>query len=199
MGEGMSHETNNVTVGRPRIYKSDAARQRACRLRKKVKAARTLRQAGKLKVVPLHLWQANELVAQLHRHHKPIRVAKFSIGASKDGRLCGAAICMRPACRALDDGLTIEVCRLVTDGTDNACSLLYSTCAKIAKLMGYHRIQTYILETEPGTSLKAAGWVLEKRDCGGSPQGMRKGRPNGHKITPVTFMKKQRWAKLLSS
>jgi hypothetical protein len=193
----MSHETNNVTVkvGRPRIYKSDAARQRACRLRKKIKAARALRQAGKLKVVPLHLWQANELVAKLHRHHSPIRVAKFSIGVSKNDRLCGAAICMRPACRALDDGTTIEVCRLVTDGTDNACSLLYSTCAKIARLMGYAKITTYILESESGVSLKAAGWVLEKRNCGGSPQGKRANRPNGHKITPVTFMKKQRWGR----
>jgi hypothetical protein len=152
---------------------------------------------SKLEIMPLHLWQANELVSVFHRHHSPIRVHKFSIGATKNGVPCGAAICMRPACRALDDGKTIEVCRLVTDGTDNACSLLYATCAKIARLMGYAKIATYILESEPGTSLKAAGWTLEKTNCGGTPQGLRKNRPNGHEITPVTFMKKQRWAKLL--
>jgi hypothetical protein len=157
----------------------------------------TSRQAGKLRVVPLHLHQANELVAQLHRHHKPIRVAKYSIGASKDGKVVGAAICMRPACRTLDDGLTLEVCRLVTDGTANACSLLYATCAKIAKLMGYAKIQTYILDSEPGTSLKATGWVLEKTGCGGTPQGLRTNRPNGHEVSAITFAKKQRWARLL--
>ncbi|MGO9323539.1 MAG: XF1762 family protein [Terracidiphilus sp.] len=157
--------------------------------------ARTLRK--ELKIVPLHLWQANELVAQLHRHSKPIRVHKFSIGCSKDGVLCGAAICMRPACRALDDGKTLEVCRLVTDGTHNACSLLYSTCAKISKLMGFLKIQSYILDSEPGTSLKAAGWTLEKTGCGGTPQGKRTNRPNGHEVTPITFATKQRWAKLL--
>jgi len=110
--------------------------------------------------------------------------------------MCGVAICMRPACRALDDGKTLEVCRLATDGTDNACSLLYATCAKIAKLMGYRRIQTYTLMTEPGISLRAVGWMLEAVDCGGSPQGKRTNRPNGHEITPITFMKKQRWAKI---
>jgi hypothetical protein len=153
--------------------------------------------SGKLKVVPLHLWQSNALVSALHRHHSPIRIAKFSIGATKDGVLCGAAICMRPACRALDDGKTIEVCRLVTDGTANACSLLYSTCAKIAKLMGYSKIQTYILDSEPGTSLKATGWVCEKTGCGGTPQGKRTNRPNGHEVSAITFAKKQRWARLL--
>jgi hypothetical protein len=184
-------------VGRPRIHKDHAAAQRAYRLSQKVKAARALRQAGKLKVVPLHLREANELVEQFHRHHKPIRVHKFSVGASKEGKIVGAAICMRPACHALEDGLTLEVCRLVTDGTDNACSFLYSACTRIAREMGYKKIQTYILDTEPGTSLKATGWVSERTGCGGTPQGKRTNRPNGHEVTPVTFVTKQRWAKLL--
>ena len=154
---------------------------------------------SKLTVVPLHLRQANALVSALHRHHSPIRVAKFSIGASKEGRMVGAAICMRPASRALDDGRTIEVCRLVTDGTRDACSFLYGACARISRDMGYDKITTYILESEPGTSLKAAGWTLEKRECGGTPQGKRTNRPNGHEVTPVTFMKKQRWARLLQA
>jgi hypothetical protein len=61
--------------------------------------------------------------------------------------------------------------------------------------MGFSRIQTYILDREKGISLKGAGWTLEKRGCGGTAQGLRKNRPNGHEITPVTFKKKQRWAK----
>ena len=155
-----------------------------------------------LKPVPLDLRQANELVVKWHRHHKPIRVAKFSIGVEKDGELVGVAICMRPACRALDDGRTIEVARLAviedkedTEKAKNVCSYLYGSCARIAKEMGFSRIQTYILDIEKGTSLKGAGWVLEKRKCGGTPQGLRKNRPNGHEITPVTLMKKQRWAR----
>jgi len=155
-----------------------------------------------LKPVPLDLRQANELVVKWHRHHKPIRVAKFSIGVEKDGELVGVAICMRPACRALDDGRTIEVARLAviedkedTEKAKNVCSYLYGSCARIAKEMGFSRIQTYILDREKGISLKGAGWTLEKRGCGGTAQGLRKNRPNGHEITPVTFKKKQRWAK----
>lgn len=163
----------------------------------RMKAAYALRQGGKLKIVPLHLWQSNALVSALHRHHKPIRVHKFSIGATLDGKLVGAAICMRPACRALDDGLTIEVCRLATDGTFNACSILYGACARISREMGFKKVQTYLLDSEPGTSLKATGWTLEATGCGGKPQGKRKNRANGHEITPVTFMTKQRFAKLL--
>ena len=123
-------------------------------------------------------------------------MAKFSIGVELDRKLVGAAICMRPANRTLDDGKTLEVCRVATDGTENACSKLYGACARIAADMGYRKIQTYILESKPGTSLKASGWKLEKTGCGGTPQGKRTDRPNGHATTEVTHMKKSRWAKI---
>ena len=73
--------------------------------------------------------------------------------------LHGVAITGRPLARLLDDGLTAEVRRVCTDGTYNACSILYGACARIAKEMGYKRIVTYVLESEPGTSLKASGWT----------------------------------------
>jgi hypothetical protein len=50
--------------------------------------------------------------------------------------------------------------------TKNACSMLYSACARAAQAMGYDKIQTYILVTEPGTTLKASGWYLDKELCG---------------------------------
>ena len=63
-----------------------------------------------------------------------------------------------PVSRYLDDGLTLEVNRLCTDGTRNACSFLYGAAARAAKAMGYRKIITYILDTEDGASLRAAGW-----------------------------------------
>ena len=75
--------------------------------------------------------------------------------------LHGVAICSNPVGRRADDGMTLEVARCCTDGTKNACSMLYGACARIAKDMGFRKIQTYILETEPGTSLKASGWTNE--------------------------------------
>ena len=72
------------------------------------------------------------------------------------------AICGQPVARKLDDGLTIEIRRVCTDGTYNACSILYGACARIAHEMGYKRVITYTLASEPGTSLRASGFV----DCG---------------------------------
>ena len=121
-----------------------------------------------MKAIPLELKEANEYVAKLHRHHAPVYRDKFRIGCLDDeGNLCGVVQCARPVSRYMDDGKTLEVVRLCTDGTTNACSFLYSRCARIAKELGYTRIITYILESETGASLKASGWKLDKSSVGG--------------------------------
>jgi hypothetical protein len=74
----------------------------------------------------------------------------------------------RPVARHLDDGWTLEVTRLCTDGTKNACSLLYAAAWRAARAMGYRRIGTYILDTETGTSLTASGWKCLGKAGGGS-------------------------------
>lgn len=74
------------------------------------------------------------------------------------GQLHGVSIVGRPVSRHLDNGLTAEVTRLCTDGLSNACSFLYSACARIAREMGYEKIITYILASENGASLRASGW-----------------------------------------
>ena len=110
-----------------------------------------------LTLKPVSLADANSFVA-LH-HHKPVRGHKYSLGCMAEGRLVGVAITGRPVSRYLDNGLTLEVNRLCTDGTRNACSFLYGAAARAAKAMGYHKIITYILDTEDGSSLRAAGWT----------------------------------------
>jgi hypothetical protein len=107
--------------------------------------------------VPLHLREANQFVAQHHRHNNPTVGGKFALGVAKDGKLVGVAIAGRPVCRRLDDGTTLEILRVATDGTPNVCSFLYSRCAKIARLMGYSKVITYTLESEGGASLRAVG------------------------------------------
>lgn len=120
---------------------------------------RTAARQSRLTVVPLALEHANEFVRQYHRHHQPVIGHKFSIGVVDDEQqLRGAAIVGRPVSRVRDDGWTLEVTRLVTDGCENACSALYAAAWRAAKAMGYTRLGTYILADEPGTSLKAAGW-----------------------------------------
>ena len=111
--------------------------------------------------IPLTIKQANALVTKLHRHHKKVQGHRFSIGAEVDGHLVGAVIVGRPVARAVDQYMVAEVTRLVTDGTRNACSFLYARAAQTSKAMGFDSIQTYILESEPGSSLAGAGWINE--------------------------------------
>ncbi len=111
-----------------------------------------------LALTPISLREANAFVERNHRHHKGVTGHKFSIGCTRDGELVGVAIMGRPVSRYLDDGLTLEVNRLCTTGAENACSMLYGAAARAARAMGYQKIITYTLDTEPGTSLRAAGW-----------------------------------------
>lgn len=127
-----------------------------------------------LRIRPCDLKTANEFVKNYHRHHKPTVGHKFSISCYDDDRLCGVAICGRPVSRHLDNGLILEVNRLCTDGTYNACSKLYSACKRIAKEMGYDKIITYILESENGASLKASGFICEGSAGGGSMDRQKK-------------------------
>jgi len=114
----------------------------------------------KLTIERLELAEANAFVREHHRHHKPVVGHVFSIGAALDGKIVGIAIVGRPVSRHRDDGVTAEVTRLATDGNHNACSFLYGASARAAFALGFKRIGTYILATEPGTSLAAAGWRM---------------------------------------
>lgn len=111
-----------------------------------------------LEIVPATLAEANAFVERYHRHHKPVVGHKFSVGCSDGEKIVGVAIVSRPTGRYSDDGWTLEVTRCCTDGTRNACSMLYAASWRAARAMGYKRLITYTLDTELGTSIKAAGW-----------------------------------------
>lgn len=101
---------------------------------------------------------ANAFVRRHHRHSAPVTGCRFAVGVEcGEGVLRGVAICGRPVARGLDDGWTAEVLRVCTDGTPNACSMLYSACRRALRAMGYTRVITYTLAGEGGASLRAAG------------------------------------------
>lgn len=151
-----------------------------------------------MRICPLSIKEANILVANLHRHHKPVLSAKFAIGVvDKTQTLCGAAIVGRPVARMVEHTQIAEVTRLVTDGTVNACSMLYAACARAAKAMGYYKIQTYILEEELGTSLLAAGWEFEGFTSGGDWNNSK--AYEGRRRTDQPMGRKQRWSKQLNT
>jgi hypothetical protein len=111
-----------------------------------------------LSLAPCSLEEANAFVALHHRHHHPTPVAKFSIMAVYGGRAVGVVIVGMPKARMAMDGWTLEVTRLATDGTRNACSFLLGAARRAAFAIGYSRILTYTLSEEGGASLRAAGF-----------------------------------------
>jgi hypothetical protein len=111
-----------------------------------------------LTLVPLTQAEAKTFVERHHRHSIVPLGSVFQVGAAVGDEVVGVAIVGRPVARGLQDGWTAEVLRLCTDGTDNACSFLYATCWRAARALGYRKLVTYTLKTEPGSSLRAAGW-----------------------------------------
>lgn len=138
----------------------------------------------KLEPTTITLEEANAFVAEYHRHHMAVVGHKYSIGAALGEKIVGVVIVGRPVSRRLDDGVTLEVTRLCTDGTRNACSFLYGAAARAAFALGYQRIGTYILKSEPGTSLKAAGWRLIGETPGRSWSVPSRPRVDTHPLEP---------------
>ena len=128
-----------------------------------------------LEIQPITFPEACAFIRTHHRHHKPPVSWKFGCAVNDGEKVVGVATVGRPVARMLDDGWTLEVNRLCTDGTPHVASKLYAACWRAAKALGYRRLITYILGSEPGISLRAAGW-REVGRAGGGEWG-RKGRP----------------------
>jgi hypothetical protein len=129
-----------------------------------------------LEIIHIELAEANAFVEKHHRHHKPVTGHRFSFGVlSRRRELVGVAIIGRPVARLQDDGLTLEVNRVATDGTPNACSALYGAARRACFALGYKKLITYTLQTESGSSLNGAGWKCLGLAGGG--KWTRKDRP----------------------
>jgi len=139
-----------------------------------------VKDVNKIILVPIKQKAAKEFVKMHHRHHKPPVGSIFQIGCSINGDLCGVIIVGRPVARLLDDGWTAEVTRCCTNGTKNACSKLYSAAWRAARSLGYKRLITYILDSEKGTSLIAAGWKLVGKCGGGTWNRENRSRTDNH-------------------
>lgn len=149
-----------------------------------------------LSIRPCELAQANQFITELHRHHKRVQGHRFSIRCvDTEGVTRGVAVVGRPVARLVDSTQVLEVTRLCTDGVKNGCSILYAAAARVGKELGYRKIQTYILDSEDGASLVAAGWVLEEANCAGGQWKHTDGKP---RRTDQPICSKQRWVKILN-
>ena len=128
-----------------------------------------------LQLQPITYPEACKFIKQYHRHHLPPQGWKFGVAVNDGEKVVGVITVGRPVARHLDDGWTLEVTRSCTDGTPNANSKLYSAAWRATRALGYKRLITYTLQSEPGTSLRAAGWKLVGKAGGGTWN--RKSRP----------------------
>lgn len=131
----------------------------------------------RLQLQPITFDEAATFIATHHRHHIPPQGWKFGIAVNDGTEVRGVITIGRPVARHLDDGLTLEVTRCCTDGAKNAASMLYGAAWRAAKALGYRRLITYTLDTEPGTTLRAAGWKAVAESPGGSWHTPNSGRP----------------------
>lgn len=114
-------------------------------------------------LVPVTLTEARRFVAEKHRHNRPPQGWLFGVGLRDGEELAGVAIAGRPVARGLQDGETVEITRVCTDGSRNANSRLYGALCRAAAALGYRKAITYTLVSESGVSLRAAGFREEAR------------------------------------
>ena len=140
-----------------------------------------------LSLQPITYKEACRFIKDTHRHHLPPQGWKFGIAVNDGEKVVGVITVGRPVARMLDDGWTLEVTRCATDGTRNAPSMLYGAAKRAAFALGYKRIITYTLQSEPGTSLVAANWKCLGAAGGGTWNRENRPRVDTHPIEQKTL------------
>jgi hypothetical protein len=104
----------------------------------------------------------------------------------------GVAVAGNPS-RVWQNEAKLVISRVATEGYENACSMLYGALCRAAKALGYVEVWTYTLKDEPGTSLRAAGFMDMGLTDGGEWD-----RPSRSR-QPVLFPEpKRRWLRKLN-
>lgn len=141
-----------------------------------------------LQLVPCSVQDARAFILQNHRHHAPPLSGLFALAASLDGEVVAVAIVGRPVSRMMQDDWTVEVTRLASDGSRNACSFLYRAAWRAARALGWRRLVTFTLATESGSSLRAASMR-----CLGTAGGGSWSRPSRPRVDRAPTQIKMRW------
>lgn len=129
-------------------------------------------------------------VEQVHRRLKRVQGAMWCVSVREGNEIVGVALVGWPARKLSNPECdTLAVLRVaVKEGYKNACSMLYGACWRAARAMGCENMVTYTHIDEPGTSLKAAGWIEDGVTGGGEHD-----RPSRRRKAAVDPRPKKRW------
>ncbi len=107
--------------------------------------------ASKLYVVPCPKENASEFINHIHRHHLPLGFGSYTLAVcTPDGVVHGVAVIGRTTTQHYEEKnnhWVMEVRRVATDGTKNACSALYAAAWRFVSAMGYRKLISYKLPT----------------------------------------------------
>lgn len=144
-------------------------------------------------LAPCTVKAALKLVSAWHRHLPELQGGLFAARVvDADGECLGVAIAGNPS-RVWQESGKIVISRVATTGTENACSMLYGSLCRAAKALGYQEAWTYTLPEEPGTSLRAAGFMdMGMTDGGEHDRPSRRRQPAKHPEP------KRRWLRRLA-
>lgn len=149
----------------------------------------------RLQVWPCTSAAACEWVFKLHRHLPDVEGCLFACaigGGPDESQWNGVALAGNPA-RVWQGTGRVVISRVATDGVPQGCSMLYGAICRAAKALGYAEAWTYTTLDEPGTSLRAAGFIYKGLGKGGEHD--REGRP---RKAVVDDRPKHRWMRKLS-
>src|SRR5262245_48192891 len=112
-----------------------------------------------MRLWPITVKKSLKVVRAWHRHLPKLQGGLFAVQCIDDDGVCrGVGIVGNPCMEWQDTGRCVIV-RVATEGYENACSMIYGALARAAKALGYIEVWTYTLPDEPGTSLRAAGFM----------------------------------------
>ena len=111
--------------------------------------------------VPLKLAEAQAFVAEHHRHSKPLKRHRFSIGVKTELKIMGIATVDNCSSSWANRHDHMEIRRVCTDGTKNLASFLLGKASMACFCMGARVVFTYTKPYEACSSLLADNWDID--------------------------------------
>ena len=145
---------------------------------------------------PVTIRAAKKWNAEVHRRLPALQGAMWSVQLRHGGQRVGVAIVGHPAqewTNEEEDTLAVLRVAVLESPTLNGwrhggCSMLYGSCSRAARDMGALNLVTYTHLDEPGTSLRASGWI-----DGGLTDGGEWDRPGRPRQLVIDSERKRRW------
>jgi hypothetical protein len=141
-----------------------------------------------LRLAPITVKQARPFIHSVHRRLPRVQGGMWAVSVRRDDDVVGVALVGSPA--RVWNGEVLQVLRVaVVEGNRCGCSMLYGACSRAARAMGARNLVTYTHLDEPGTSLRASGWI-EDGVTDDDAEWSRDGRPRQAALDPES---KRRW------